>query len=427
MKPDWNPDLIAGPLETKKEIFSVSELTRMVRECLEKNFPPLWVKGEISNLRRAVSRHIYLTLKDEASQVRAIIFRPVAETTKFELKDGLEVIVFGDLTVYEPRGEYQLIIREIEPKGIGALELAFRQLKEKLEAEGLFDPARKRPLPFLPRHIGIVTSPTGAAIRDILKVIDGRFPKTHITVYPVRVQGERAAAEIAAAIKHLNAIGGFDVLIVGRGGGSLEDLWAFNEEIVARAIAKSQIPIISAVGHEIDITISDLVADRRALTPSEAGVLVVPDAKELLSHLQDLARGLTMALGTKVESARHILELVFKTYPFRRPLDLLRQREQMADDLIQRICRAASGILQIKKEILNGLVARLENLSPVKVLSRGYSITTLVGEKKPLKDVSGLKKGTLLKTHFTRGQATSRVEKTKPLSASGAPPKAGKS
>lgn len=193
----------------------------------------------------------------------------------------------------------------------------------------------------------------------------------------------------------------------------MEDLWAFNEEIVARAIAKSQIPIISAVGHEIDITISDLVADRRALTPSEAGVLVVPDAKELLSHLQDLARGLTIALGTKVESARHILELVFKSYPFRRPLDLLRQREQMADDLIQRICRAASGILQIKKEILNGLVARLENLSPVKVLSRGYSITTLVGEKKPLKDVSGLKKGTLLKTHFTRGQATSRVEKTK--------------
>ena len=426
MKPDWNPNLIAGPVETKKEILSVSELTRMVRECLEKNFPPLWVTGEISNLRQAVSGHIYLTLKDEASRVRAIIFRPVAETTKFKIKDGLEVIVFGDLTVYERRGEYQLIIREVEPKGIGALELAFRQLKEKLEAEGLFDPARKKPIPYLPRHIGIVTSPTGAAIRDILKVIDGRFPGMHITLYPVKVQGEGAAEEIAKAIEHLNAIGGFDVLIVGRGGGSLEDLWAFNEEIVARAIARSQIPIISAVGHEIDITISDLVADRRALTPSEAGVLAVPDEKKLLSHLGELSHRLTLALRTKVDSARRTLELVFKSYPFRRPLDLLRQREQMADDFVQRISRAASGILQIKKEILNGLTRRLENLHPLKVLSRGYSITTLVGKKKPLKDASGLKKGALLKTHFAQGQVTSRVEKTKPLGASGAPPKAGK-
>jgi len=413
MESEWNPDLIAGPLETKKEILSVSELTRMVRECLEKNFPPLWVTGEISNLHRAASGHMYLTLKDEASQVRAIIFRPVAQTTRFELKDGLEVIVFGDLTVYEPRGEYQLIIREIEPKGIGALELAFRQLKEKLEAEGLFDPARKRPLPFLPRHIGIVTSPTGAAIRDILKVIDSRFPRMHITLFPVKVQGEGAAEEIAGAIENLNAIGGYDVLIVGRGGGSLEDLWAFNEEIVARAIAKSQIPIISAVGHEIDITISDLVADRRALTPSEAGVLVVPDEKELLSTLKEFSRRLRMALRVKAESARRTLELVFKSYPFRRPLDLLRQQEQMADDFIQRTWRATSGIIQIKKEILNGLTRRLESLSPAKVLSRGYTITTLAGEKKPLKKASGLKKGGLLRTYFAKGEATSRVEETK--------------
>jgi exodeoxyribonuclease VII large subunit len=413
MKPDWDPESIVGPLETNKEILSVSELTRMVRQCLERNFPPLWVKGEISNLRRAGSGHIYLTLKDEASHVRAVIFRPVAQTTKFELKDGLEVILFGDLTVYEPRGEYQLIIREIEPKGIGALELAFRQLKEKLEAEGLFDPARKRPLPFLPRHIGIVTSPSGAAIRDILKVIGGRFPRTHLTLYPVKVQGEGAAEEIARAIEHLNAMGGYDVLIVGRGGGSLEDLWAFNEEIVARAIAKSQIPIISAVGHEIDITISDLVADRRALTPSEAGVLVVPDEQELLSHLQELARRLQLALRVKAESARHALELVFKSYPLRRPLDLLRQSEQMADDLIQRTRRAASGIIQIKKEILNGLAARLESLSPTRVLSRGYTITTLDGENKPLKKAKGLKKGALLRTYFAKGETASRIEEIK--------------
>ena len=269
-----------------KKILTVSELTLEIKHHLEEGFGEIWVEGEISNFRSPSSGHYYFTLKDGKSQIRGVIFRFMGRYLKFEPQDGLAVICRGKISVYEPRGEYQLILDYMEPKGIGALQLAFEQLKEKLEKEGLFDAARKKPLPLLPKKIGIVASPTGAAIRDLLNVIGRRFPNVGILINPVKVQGEGSAQEIASAIYELNTIPEIDVIVVARGGGSLEDLWAFNEEIVARAIDHSSLPVISAVGHEIDFTIADFVADLRAPTPSVAGELVVKDKAEL-SHLID--------------------------------------------------------------------------------------------------------------------------------------------
>ncbi|MEE9165043.1 MAG: exodeoxyribonuclease VII large subunit, partial [Nitrospinota bacterium] len=261
----------------ERQVYTVTEITRAIKFSLETEFPRVWIEGEISNLRIPSSGHMYLTIKDEESQIKVVMFRSGKSQLKFGPKDGDQVIVKGKITVYEPRGEYQIVIDYMEPKGIGALQLAFQQLKEKLSKEGLFDEELKKSLPLLPQKIGIITSPTGAAVRDILNIIDRRFPNVHILIAPVKVQGEGAAQEIAAAVKDLNKIKGVDVIIVGRGGGSIEDLWAFNEEVVARAIFESEIPVISAVGHEIDFTISDFVADLRAPTPSAAAELVVRD------------------------------------------------------------------------------------------------------------------------------------------------------
>jgi len=266
-------------------VLTVTELTTQIRLSLEQAFPELWVQGEVSNLRTPSSGHLYFTLKDQTSQIRAVLFRGVANQLRFALRDGLQVIVRGRLNVYEVRGDYQIILEYLEPKGIGALQLAFEQLKEKLEREGLFDSARKRPLPFFPRKVGIVTSPSGAAIQDMLTVMKRRCPVLSVLIYPVAVQGEGAAEQIAEAIAILGRRRDVEVIIVGRGGGSLEDLWCFNEEIVVRAIAESKVPVVSAVGHEIDFTLADFAADYRAPTPSAAAEVVSPVLGDLIESI----------------------------------------------------------------------------------------------------------------------------------------------
>ncbi len=294
----------ASDAETGR-VLSVGELTDQIKGTLEGQFPAVWVSGEISNFSRPQSGHCYLTLKDDQAQIRAVLWRTSAAKVRFDLHDGLEVICQGSLDVYGPRGSYQLVIRQIEPKGMGALELALRKLRERLTAEGLFAAERKRPLPRFPRRIAFVTSPTGAAIRDFLEVLRRRWAGVHVLIVPVRVQGPGAGDEIAAGIELVNRLSDpIDVLVVGRGGGSLEDLWSFNEEVVVRAIHASRIPIVSAVGHEIDVTLSDLVADVRALTPSEAAERVVPAAEELLDFLRRQEQRLATALRARLTSAR---------------------------------------------------------------------------------------------------------------------------
>jgi exodeoxyribonuclease VII large subunit len=395
--------------KSKNKILTISELTRRIRSSLEQEFFNLWVVGEISNLKKPSSGHIYLTLKDTGAQLQAVMFRPLASRIKFEVKDGMEVLAFGSVTVYEPRGQYQLIIESIEPKGIGALQLAFLQLKEKLGKEGLFDPAHKKPLPLLPRKIAIVTSLTGAAIKDILNVINRRFPRVEIVIYPVKVQGEGAALEIAQAIYDLNTLPDIDVMIVGRGGGSLEDLWAFNEEVVARSIYASKIPVISAVGHEIDVTISDLVADKRALTPTEAGELVVPRYDLLKDSLEKIKTRLAQALYNKILLIKNQLLRVKNSFAFKRPFDKVVMLRQKLDEFVQRLATMGKHAVELERERLAGFANRLDSVSPLKVLGRGYSITTRENDVRPIKSAETITVGTQLKTRFFRGGVVSSV------------------
>jgi exodeoxyribonuclease VII large subunit len=395
--------------EKNEKFFTVSQITRKIRASLECNFSNVSILGEISNVRKPGSGHVYLTLKDKSSQLQAVVFRNIANKIKFELKDGMEVISFGSVTVYEPRGQYQLIINKIEPKGIGALQLAFQQLKEKLEKEGLFDQTHKKPIPFIPQKIGIVTSPTGAAIKDILNIIDRRFANIEILIYPVKVQGEGAAQEIAEAIIELNALTDIDVIIAGRGGGSLEDLWAFNEEVVARSIYNSRIPVISAVGHEIDLTIADLVADKRALTPSEAGELVVPRKDLLLDMLEKLNTRLLQSLTGKLRLSKERLVRVANSYAMKQPFDRLRRWQQRLDEFAQRLNINITHALNTEREKLSGIAGKLESLSPLNVLKRGYTITTRLEDNKSLREVKGLNKGDKVKTNFSKGSVISTI------------------
>src|SRR5215213_3882760 len=294
----------------RRRILSVAELTAGIRSSLEAGFGELWVEGEISNCRVWNTGHVYFTLKDETAQLKAVMFRSAYRYLKFKVDDGIHVVARGRLSVYEPKGEYQLVCEHLEPQGRGALQLAFEQLKRKLQAEGLFDAARKRPIPALPRKIGIVTSLDGAALKDILKVLARRHPRAHIVVRPVRVQGENAAEDIARALKAIAGVSGVDVVIVGRGGGSIEDLWAFNEEVLARAIAASPVPVISAVGHEVDVTIADFVADLRAPTPSAAAEMVVTGKEEACARIDRLQRRVQIAVRTAIDRRRtavHVL------------------------------------------------------------------------------------------------------------------------
>ena len=395
--------------EINDKFFTVSEITRGIRTSLEHKFSNIDVLGEISNVRKPSSGHIYLTLKDKNSQLQAVVFRNSASRIKFELKDGMEVVSFGSVTVYEPRGQYQLIINKIEPKGIGALQLAFQQLKEKLEKEGLFDHAHKKNIPFMPKKIGIVTSPTGAAIKDILNIIDRRFANVEILIYPVKVQGEGAAQEIAEAITELNNYSDIDVIISGRGGGSLEDLWAFNEEIVARSIYNSKIPVISAVGHEIDLTIADLVADKRALTPSEAGELVVPRKDLLIEKTEKFKTKLLQSLTGKLRLSKEKLDRIANSYAIRQPFDKFNRWQQKLDDLSQRLNLNITHALNSEREKLSGIAGKLESLSPLNVLKRGYTITTKQEDNKSLRYITDLSKGDKIKTNLSRGSIISEI------------------
>jgi len=397
------------PEEISKKFFTVSEITREIRTSLEHKFSNVSVLGEISNVRIPGSGHVYLTLKDKNSQLQAVVFRNTANRIKFELKDGMEVIAFGSITVYEPRGQYQLIINKIEPKGIGALQLAFLQLKEKLEKEGLFDHTHKKTIPFIPQKIGIVTSPTGAAIKDILNIIDRRFANVEILIYPVKVQGEGAAQEIAEAITELNKFSDMDVIITGRGGGSLEDLWAFNEEVVARSIYNSRIPIISAVGHEIDITIADLVADKRALTPSEAGELVVPRKDLLIEKIEKLKTRLLQSLTGKLRLSKEKLVRIASSYAMRQPFDRLNRWQQRLDEFVQRLNLNIIHAINTEREKLSGIAGKLESLSPLNVLKRGYTITTRLEDNKSLRDIKDLSKGDKIKTNLSKGSIISQI------------------
>jgi len=397
------------PEEINEKFFTVSEITREIRTSLEHKLSNICVIGEISNVRKPGSGHVYLTLKDKNAQLQAVVFRNTASRAKFELKDGMEVVSFGSITVYEPRGQYQLIINKIEPKGIGALQLAFQQLKEKLEKEGLFDHAHKKTIPFIPQKIGIVTSPTGAAIKDILNIIDRRFANVEILIYPVRVQGEGAAQEIAEAISELNNYSDIDVIITGRGGGSLEDLWAFNEEMVARSIYNSRIPIISAVGHEIDITIADLVADKRALTPSEAGELVVPRKDLLIEKIEKFKARLLQSLAGKLRLSKEKLARIANSYAMRQPFDRLNRWQQKLDEFAQRLNLNITHALYTEREKLSGIAGKLESLSPLNVLKRGYTITTRLEDNKSLRDIKNLSKGDKIKTNLSKGSIISEI------------------
>ncbi|MCF6158833.1 MAG: exodeoxyribonuclease VII large subunit [wastewater metagenome] len=401
--------LLLNPAEGQKRVLTISELTKRVRTIIEQAFSHIWVVGEISNVRRPLSGHIYLTLKDTGAQLQAVIFKSAAHSIKFELKDGMEVLVFGFLTVYDARGQYQFIIEHIEPKGIGALQLAFLQLKERLEKEGLFDPARKKPLPPFPGKIAIVTSPTGAAVRDIITVINKRFARVEILVYPVKVQGDGAAQEIAEAIRHLNTMPGIDVMIVGRGGGSLEDLWAFNEEVVARSIYDSKIPVISAVGHEIDVTISDLVADKRALTPTESGELVVPRHDQLIDSLVKIKTRLIQVLYNKILLAKSRLLRIRDNLSRKKTIDKILRLQQRLDDAGQRLVTISKHKVELERERLSGLANRLDSVSPLRVLSRGYSITTSGDDNKPIRSVEELTVGMKIKTRLFHGKIVSSI------------------
>ena len=397
------------PEEINEKFFTVSEITKGIKTSLEHKFSNIGILGEISNVRKPSSGHVYLTLKDKNSQLQAVVFRNSASRIKFELKDGMEVVSFGSVTVYEPRGQYQLIINKIEPKGIGALQLAFQQLKEKLEKEGLFDHAHKKNIPFMPKKIGIVTSPTGAAIKDILNIIDRRFANVEILIYPVKVQGDGAAQEIAEAITELNNYSDIDVIISGRGGGSLEDLWAFNEEIVARSIYNSKIPVISAVGHEIDLTIADLVADKRALTPSEAGELVVPRKDLLIEKTEKFKTRLLQSLTGKLRLSKEKLDRIANSYAIRQPFDKFNRWQQKLDDLSQRLNLNITHALNSEREKLSGIAGKLESLSPLNVLKRGYTITTKQEDNKSLRYITDLSKGDKIKTNLSRGSIISEI------------------
>lgn len=391
-------------------ILSVSDLTALLKTVVEETFPQVWVAGEISNLTRAGSGHLYFTLKDAEAQLKAVMWRSAAERVRFQLHDGLEVIASGPLEVYGPRGQYQIIVQQLQPQGVGALELALRQLQQKLGAEGLFDPARKRPLPRMPRRIALVTSPSGAAVRDLIQVITRRWPPVELVIVPVAVQGACAAAEIAEGLRRAAKLPGVEVIITGRGGGSLEDLWCFNEEAVARAIAASPIPIVTAIGHEIDVTIADLVADRRALTPSEAGELVVPRLAEIREFLATARQRLITALRHRWRQSRTTLDGLAQRRCFTRPTERIHDLALRLDEFEARLKTALTHQVESAKHRLGGLASTLHALSPLAVLDRGYSLTRKLPSGVVLRSVSDLHVGDQMATRLAQGTVISVVE-----------------
>lgn len=425
-------------MKQEKHIYSVSQITGDIKLILENTFGEVWVEGEISNFRPSQAGHWYFSLKDDSALLSAAVFVRNARDIRFKLEDGLKVVCFGKIDVYAPRGQYQLIVEKIEPKGIGGLQLALEQLKKKLEKEGLFRQEHKRPVPYLPGCIGVVTSQQGAAIKDILKVLERRFKDTRIIISPVRVQGEGAKEEIAGAIKDFNlfnesvaAVQRVEVVIVGRGGGSIEDLWAFNEEIVARAIYNSRIPVISAVGHERDVTLADLVADMRAPTPSAAAELVIPRKEDLKNNLEDLAGGLRNAFANisdgfqqaiggllhrlnlnishDFELAGNSLESAGRKLLLLNPAVRVRQYLEKMLDLAKQIFVRASHAVELKQNRFIKAAGMLSGLSPLNILSRGYSITFTQAEGRIIKESRQLSAGDFIRTRLHKGEVISEV------------------
>lgn len=393
-------------------IFSVHQINEYVRGLLGRDpiLQDVWVRGEISNLKIHSSGHIYFTLKDEQDRIRCVFFRQNQRELTFIPEDGIRVLVRGQVSLYCKDGQYQIYVMSIERDGIGELYLAFEALKQRLKAEGLFDAQYKKPIPAFPRKIAVITSPTGAAVRDIIKVTRRRCPCVDILVVPVLVQGSAAPAQIAAALDYVNTRDDVDTIILGRGGGSLEELWAFNEEVVARAIWRSRIPVISAVGHETDFTIADFVADLRAPTPSAAAEMAVP----MLGHLQEVLYGLNARL---VEAMRNVLlhkrkafEHLRMSYVFRYPDRILQQRRQRMDQAYARLCTAFDDVFSSKRERLSRLAAALDALSPLAVLGRGYAFVTLKPDRKTVCSIESLKRGDDITVHFRDGRAHCKVE-----------------
>ncbi|HUM15053.1 MAG TPA: exodeoxyribonuclease VII large subunit [Candidatus Nitrosotalea sp.] len=443
---------------SERVVCTVSELALRIKASLEDQFPAVWVEGEISNLRTPSSGHAYFTLKDDGAQLRCVLFRGRGRRVAFQPEDGMQVLAFGGLDVYLARGEYQLVVELLEPKGVGALQLAFEQLKRKLEAEGLFDAARKRALPPFPRTIGIVTSPTGAAIRDMLHVIDRRFADLRILITPVRVQGEEAPGEIVRALRDLQEVADLDVVIVGRGGGSIEDLWAFNDERVARAISSCRVPVISAVGHETDFTIADFVADLRAPTPSAAAEVVVQEKLQVVRALCDLYDSLKQAMAARLQRERRHVDLLGKrrvlTDASRALRDLHRRLDEMTarlalaararerqavhrlslarnalrsvnpvariangsvmlSQLRGRLASAAAHSVKTSRHRFDAAVGQLDSLSPLAVLGRGYSLTRLLPSGVIVRSAAQARPGDAIEILLRQGALDARVERLK--------------
>lgn len=415
---------------SEPRIYSVSELSQGIKYLLETNFRELWVEGEISGLKVSSLGHTYFDLKDATSNISGVMFRGFAATLKFDLANGLLVRVRGNITTYDKQSKYQLMAKEIQPAGIGPLQLAFEQLKKKLAAEGLFDPSRKRPIPALPQKIAVVTSPTGAAIRDILSILKRRYANMHIIIAPVKVQGAGSKEEIAEAIKDLNA--GFpdiDVMLVGRGGGSMEDLWAFNEEIVARAIAGSKIPVISCVGHETDFTIADFVADLRAATPSAAAELVVKSKVELAANIAGLEKRLLQSLRIYYENLQGKFRRLASSRMLANPLALLERPVRRLDDAVEGMIHASGERLRRAGEKLNLQSEKLKALSPLFPLKKGYAVVKDAAGK-AVKSASSLSPGDRLSLQFAEGRAEAEVigggaAADKPRAQKGGPAKSG--
>jgi len=444
---------MAGQLElslggSRVKALGVTQFVRMVREALELHLDEYWVVGEVSNARLAPSEHLYFTLKDKRSSIGVVMFRSACQKLRFKITDGMEVIVRGRASLYEARGALQFYAEEIQPRGVGALQLAFEQLKERLNAEGLFDGARKRPLPFLPHAVGIVTALGGAALRDMMTVIFDRFPNVHLIIRPARVQGIGAGADVAEAIEDLNREGRAQVIIVGRGGGSLEDLWAFNEEVVARAIFRSAIPVVSAVGHEIDYTIADFVADARAPTPTAAAHLVVPRKADLKRRLDETSATMGGAMNSALLAhRRNLAQLAARV---REPRGVVRQIRQRLDEAIAALTEAIAGSLRARRDqvlqlagrlrppraevrrrelelleerlVLAGaraveanrqrlaaLAAQLDSLSPLRVLERGYAVVTDTRSGRAVVDAAAVEVGDELEIRLNRGRLRART------------------
>ena len=391
-------------------VYSVTELNNYVKRILEtdENLKNVFVTGEISNFKNHYSGHMYMTIKDEGGAIKSVMFSSYASRLKFVPENGMKVIILGSVSLYNKDGSYQLYITDMQPDGVGALNLAFEQLKEKLGKEGLFNTEFKKPIPKFPKKIGVMTAPDGAAVRDIFSVLKRRYPVAEIVFCPVAVQGASAAPEITKAIKLFNEQNAADVLIVGRGGGSLEDLWAFNEEIVARAIFESKIPVISAVGHETDFTIADFVADLRAPTPSAAAELAVPDVFELKSDLMGLRQHLSVLMRNMIETEKEKIGNYEKQITILSPVNKIQNSRQELSNLYEKVVNSMTFKMNDEKAKIALLSSKLNALSPLNVLSRGYAIA--YNDNKPIKSVSDVKKGDNIKIQVTDGEFFAEVK-----------------